>query len=152
MSEPEATAAPRPPTAPSSRHGTSSMTGGAWAGWVLFAATMCVLTGAFGIIVGIVALVRGTVLVSGTTNLLVFDLTGWGWVHVIIGILLIVVGLGLFRANPIARVAAVVLAGINAIAQLAFLPVYPLWALAIIALDVVVIWAVLVHGDEVTLP
>ena len=152
MSEPEATAAPRPPTAPSSRHRTSSVAGGAWAGWVRFAATMSVLTGAFGIIVGIVALLRGTVLVSGTHNLLVFDLTGWGWVHVIIGVLLLVVGLGLFRANPIARVAAVVLAGINAIAQLAFLPVYPLWALAIIALDVVVIWAVLVHGDEVTLP
>lgn len=123
-----------------------------WVGWVWFAGSLLLLVGAFNIIVGLVALLDGTVLVAGAAGALLFDLTGWGWVHLLVGVLLLLVGGGLFTGSTAARVTAVVLAGLNAIAQLAFLPVYPAWSLLIIALDVVILWAILVHGGEVEAP
>ena len=138
------TAGQRPAISPSRRTG--------WVGWVWFAGCLLLLVGAFNVIVGLVALFNGTVLVAGAAGALLFDLTGWGWVHLVVGVLLLLVGGGLFTNSTAARMAGIVLAGLNAIAQLAFLPVYPAWSLLIIALDVVVLWAILVHGGEVELP
>jgi len=121
----------------------------AWVGWIRFGAVMMVLLGAFNVIEGLVALFNDDYYVVGTEGLLVFDLTGWGWLHLIIGALAIAAGVGLFTGAAWARVTAVALCTINAVAQLAFLSAYPVWATVVIALDVVVIWAVVVHGDEV---
>jgi hypothetical protein len=123
-------------------------TGGAGSGWVGFAGTMLLLVGAFNVVIGLTALFRSDLLVGGPNGLLVFNVTGWGWVHLIGGILLVVVGLGVFSGNAIARVTAVVLAGLNAIAQLTFLPAYPIWAVVVIVLDVVVIAALLTQGTR----
>ncbi|MCD2198098.1 hypothetical protein LQ327_32480 [Actinomycetospora endophytica] len=119
---------------------------GPGSGWVAFAGVMLLLVGAFNVVVGLVALFRSGVFVAAPSGVLVFSITGWGWIHLIGGILLFITGLGVFSGNAIARVAAVVLAGLNAIAQLTFLPVYPLWAIVVIVLDVVVIAAVLSQG------
>jgi len=81
-------------------------------------------------------------------GLLVFDLTGWGWIHLIVGIVAVVVGIGLFTGATWARISGVILAGLNAILQLLFLSANPLWAILVITLDVLVIWALVVHGDE----
>ena len=123
-------------------------TGGAGSGWVGFAGTILLLVGAFNVVVGLTALFRSDLLVSAPNGLLVFDVAGWGWVHLIAGILLFVTGLGVFSGNAVARVAAVVLAGLNAIAQLTFLPAYPVWAVLVIVLDVVVIAALMTQGTR----
>ncbi|MFD4193555.1 MULTISPECIES: DUF7144 family membrane protein [Amycolatopsis] len=120
----------------------------AWLGWVWFGGAMMVLLGIFNVIEGLVALFNDEYYLVGAAGTLVFDLTGWGWVHLIIGVLAVAAGIGLFTGAAWARVTAVVLATVNAVAQLTFLSAYPVWATLVIALDVVVIWAVVVHGSE----
>jgi uncharacterized membrane protein len=120
----------------------------AWVGWVYFGGAMMILLGTFNIIEGLVALFNDQYYVPTSQGLLVFDITGWGWVHLIAGGLAVIVGVGLFTGATWARISGVVLCGLNAIAQLAFLSAYPVWAVIVIALDVLVIWALIVHGDE----
>jgi hypothetical protein len=120
----------------------------AWLGWIWFGGAMMILLGLFNVIEGLVALFNTRYYVVGPQGLLVFNLSNWGWIHLIIGVLAVVAGVALFTGALWARVVAVVLATINALAQLAFLSAYPLWATIVIALDVVVIWAVIVHGGE----
>jgi hypothetical protein len=121
----------------------------AWGGWIFFAGAMMILQGLFNAIEGLVALFRPHYYVVGPNGLLVFSLTGWGWIHLIIGILVVLAGIAVFSGALWARVTGVVLAVINAIAQLAFLSAYPVWATIVIAIDVVVIWALIAHGSEV---
>jgi hypothetical protein len=115
-------------------------------GWITFAAVMLLLTGVFNVIVAIAALLRDAVLVITPTGTLLFDLTMWGWIHLIGGGLQVIVGAALFTRAMWALVTAIVLAGLNAVAQLVFLPYSPVWSTIVIALDVLVIWAVVVHG------
>ena len=130
---------------------TQSPTRTRWVGWIWFGAAMMILLGLFGLIQGFVAIFNDKYYVTTSQGLLVFDLTRWGWVHIILGGLAIIAGIALFTGAMWARVVAVVLAGINAIAQLAFLSAYPLWGIVVIALDVLVIYAVIVHGKEAKL-
>ena len=76
------------------------------------------------------------------------DYNTWGWVHLIIGILAIATGAGLIAGNMVARVAGIVLAVISAILNLVFIPAYPVWSTVVIAVDVIVIYAIVVHGQE----
>lgn len=119
-----------------------------WVGWIVFGGVMLVLSGVFNVIDGFVALFNDTQFVTGSEGTLVIDLTAWGWVHIILGGLLILAGVGLFTGATWARITAVILASLNAIAQMTFLPAFPAWSLMVIALDVLVIWAVVVHGRE----
>jgi hypothetical protein len=118
-----------------------------WTGWLGFAATMMVLLGAFTILYGLVALFNDTYYVVGPQGLLVFDLTAWGWIHLIIGVLAVAAGGAVARGAGWARIVTVLLVSINAVAQLAFMSAYPAWSLVAIAIDIVIIWAVIVHGD-----
>ena len=127
-------------------HSTPRPTG--WVGWVYFAGTMLILLGTFNAIEGLVALFNDQYYVPTRQGLLVFDLTGWGWIHLIVGGLAVITGIGLFTGAMWARVFGVILAGLNAILQLVFLSANPLWAVIVITLDVLVIWALIVHGDE----
>ncbi|MBP2323496.1 vacuolar-type H+-ATPase subunit I/STV1 [Kibdelosporangium banguiense] len=120
-----------------------------WSNWIWFAGTILIITGFFTVIEGIVALFRNEYYIVGSNGLLVFDMTAWGWIHLIVGACAIVVGLALFTGAAWARVVAVILVSFNAISQLAFLAAYPIWTTIIIALDVLVIWAVVVHGEVV---
>jgi hypothetical protein len=119
-----------------------------WVGWVWFAAIMSVLIGAFNVIDGLVALFQNTLYVVGQNQVLAFNLTTWGWIHLIVGVLQVIAGCALFTGRTWARVTVGVLVVINAIAQMAFLPVYPVWSLLVIALDVITLYAVVVHGGE----
>ncbi|HVW40133.1 MAG TPA: hypothetical protein VHC18_02170 [Amycolatopsis sp.] len=134
----------RPTAPPRERAGPTSGTG-----WVVFASVIMVMVGLFNVIFGLVALFRDDYYLAVPGGLLLFDLTAWGWVHLIVGAVAVAAGLALLSGATWARVAAVLLAGINALAQLTFLAAYPTWSLIAIALDVVVIWAVLVHGREI---
>jgi hypothetical protein len=121
----------------------------AWVGWVWFAAAMLVMTGSFNAMYGLVALFDDEYYAIGPQGLLVFDLTQWGWILLLLGALAVAAGLALFSGALWARIAAVALASINMLAQMVFMPAHPVWALITIAVDVLVIWAVIVHGDEV---
>ena len=120
----------------------------AWAGWVVFAGTMAIIAGAFNIIQGLVALFNDRYFAVAGSDLLVFDYSAWGWVHLLVGVIMVAIGLGILRGSPWGLVAGVVIAGVNAIVQLGFLAAYPVWSILIIALDVLVIYALIVHGRE----
>jgi hypothetical protein len=128
--------------------GGATATPSGWVGWIWFAAVMLIVLGTFNVLSGLVALFRRGYYVVGDNGVLVFSLIGWGWVHLVIGVLAIAAGIVLFKGAMWARVAAIVLVAINALTQLAFLAAYPVWATLIIALDVLVIWAIVVHGGE----
>lgn len=123
-----------------------------WAGWVVFGGTMMILLGVFSLIEGFVAIFHHQYYVSTQQGLLVFSLTGWGWVHVIAGALAILIGIGVLSGAMWARIAGVIICGLNAIAQLAFMSAYPIWAVIVITLDVLVIYALVAHGREVRDP
>jgi hypothetical protein len=120
----------------------------AWVGWVVFAGTIAVISGIFNIIQGLVALFDDQYFVVARGELLLLDFTAWGWIHLVVGVVMLLVGFGIIRGSPWGLVGGVVLAGVQAILQLAFLAAYPIWSILIIALDVVVIYALIVHGRE----
>ncbi|HWD03270.1 MAG TPA: cation:proton antiporter [Amycolatopsis sp.] len=119
-----------------------------WSGKLAFGATAMLVVGLFNVIIGIVALVNSTYYTISASGLLVLDLTGWGWLHVILGALIIVTGAALFTGATWARVVTAVLAGFNALASLAFMSAYPLWSVIVMALDILVIWAVVTADAE----
>ncbi|WP_045318382.1 DUF7144 family membrane protein [Lentzea aerocolonigenes] len=119
-----------------------------WLGWIWFAGIMMIVMGSFNAIEGLVALFRGEYYVVTEQQVLVFDITGWGWITLLLGVLVALSGAALLSGAAWARVVAVVLAVVNAVAQLGFVSVHPLWSTIVIALCVTVIWAVVVHGPE----
>jgi hypothetical protein len=142
-----ATAPEAPTTAVHRQERVPAQTG--WVGWVVFAGILLVLLGSFHIIEGLVAIFRDEVFVATRSGLVVnVDYTAWGWTHLIGGAVLILVGACLLAGQMWARIVAVVVAGLSALANLAFLPAYPVWSALMIGLDVLVIWAVTVHGSE----
>jgi uncharacterized membrane protein len=123
----------------------------AWAGWVIFAGILMMMLGIFDAIAGVVALFRNDYYLVGTNGLLVnVNWTTWGVVHLGLGLLVFFAGLGVLAGQTWGRVVGITLALLGAVVNLAFLAAYPLWNTILIALDVVVIYALAVHGREVT--
>ena len=118
-------------------------------GWAWFTGALMGLVGIFQVITGIVAL-AGTGYYTVASRNLVTDAgyTTWGWVHLILGLVLLVTGGGLAFGNTVARVAGVALAGLSAVVNLAFIPAAPFAATLIIGLDVFLIYTITVHGGE----
>ena len=113
-----------------------------WAlGGILFAACMLMLAGTFQFLAGLVALIDDDFYVVTRNYTFDLDVTAWGWIHLIIGVSLLLVGLGLFNRSTWAGVGALALAILSAIANFFFIPYYPIWALVLIGIDVWVIWA-----------
>ncbi|MEE3851597.1 hypothetical protein VZC37_14730 [Gordonia sp. LSe1-13] len=108
----------------------------------IVAAALLFVAGLVAVFQGISALANDELFVVGAEYVYQFDLTTWGWIHLIIGILAIIVAGGLAVGADWARISAIVIASISIIAQFLWLPYYPLWAILIIALDLIVIWAV----------
>lgn len=117
-------------------------------GWLAFAGVVGVLIGLFNLVIGTVALLKGSYYLVSEQGTLVFDLTVWGWLHIGVGLLAGATGFALFFGAGWARVVMVLLAGFNALGQLVFLSAAPVWGTLVIALDVLVIWAVMTHGNE----
>jgi hypothetical protein len=125
----------------------TEMTG--WVGWIGFAAVMMVLLGIFHAIDGLVALFRDEYFLTTRTGLTInVDYTTWGWVHLVGGLLILLAGIGLMSGNVLARSVAVVLAILSAVVNIGFLAAYPIWSAIMIAVDILVIWALTVHGGE----
>lgn len=120
-----------------------------WVGWIAFAGLLLLVAGVLNVISGVAALVSDDVYVEGPRVTLVLDTTAWGWVHVLLGCALVVTALALLAGRTWARVVVSALVVLNVVSQTLLLPAYPVYSLLVIALDVVVLWAVVVHGDEV---
>jgi len=122
------------------------MTG--WAGWVVFAAIMMIVLGSITVIDGLVALLNHDWYAVRQSDLLIWNFTAWGWVWLIGGAVTVLAGLGVLTGQIWARAVGVLLAGLNLLAQLVFISAYPVWSVLIIAIDVVVIYALTAHGRE----
>jgi hypothetical protein len=120
-----------------------------WTGWVAFASTMMVLLGTFQAVEGLVAIFDdGYYRVTQGGLVLSVDYTAWGWAHLLLGLLIVLAGIGVMAGNLAARTVAVILAGLSAIANVLFIEAYPLWSMIVITVDVLVIYALTVHGRE----
>lgn len=118
-------------------------------GWGLFAAVTLLLAGGFQVINGFIALYRSGVYQVGRSGLLLdVDYTTWGWVHLGLGILAIIAALGLLRGHMWARILGVSLAVVSSVVYMAFIAAFPALCLVVIALNVLVIYAISVHGGE----
>ena len=121
-----------------------------WAnGLTIFAAVIMVIAGFWQALAGIAALVHDNVYVTTPQYIYSLDLTGWGWIHLLLGILVVCAGVAVFVGQMWARVVGILLAGLSLIANFLFIPHYPIWSLTIIALDVAVIWALATYRREV---
>lgn len=121
-----------------------------WAiGWASFAGWMLILTGVFQGIAGIGGIAEDEIYVEGREWVFQFSATTWGWVHLLVGIALVLVGAGILTGNLLARIIGVLIAGVSAITAFAYLPWYPVWGAILIAIDVSIIWALTAHGRDV---
>jgi len=121
----------------------------AWAGWLVSAAMMMFLLGSFQVIQGLVAIFDDGFYHTTESGLVIdVDYTAWGWVHLLLGVLIFISGLGVLAGNLAARTVAVGLAGLSALANLLFVEAYPIWSILLITVDVLVIYALTVHGRE----
>ncbi|TXS57536.1 hypothetical protein [Streptomyces sp. t39] len=120
-----------------------------WAsGLTVFGAVMLVLVGVLDIFRGIMAIAEDEVFVTTPEYIFQFDLSGWGWVHLFLGIAAVLVGAGLFSASFWARIAGVVIAGFVILANFLSLPYYPVWSIVMIAISGFIIWALCVTKRE----
>jgi hypothetical protein len=118
-------------------------------GWVIFAGIMMVMLGTFQAIEGLIALFKDTYFVVPRSNLVVsVSYTTWGWVHLLLGILVAAAGLGVMAGQMWARLVGIVLALVSAVVSIAFIAANPVWSTIIIVIDIVVIYALTVHGKE----
>ena len=137
------------PTSRSSRADSGSRATSGWAvGLIVFAAIMLMMAGTFQFLAGLVALFENEFYVATRNYVFQLDATTWGWIHLLLGIVVAVAGWGLLSGRTWGRVVAITVAAISALANFLFLPYYPFWALTIIALDVLVIWAVAARGRD----
>lgn len=121
-----------------------------WTGWAVFAAVMLVIGGVFDVVYGLFAVIgpNSAYFLVPSGSLFMLDVAGWGWWHVISGLTLILVAFALLAGATWARVVVIILVSINALSQLALLPVQPWWSLIVLTIDILVIYAVTVHGKE----
>lgn len=121
---------------------------GAGAGFVLFAAIMMVLIGIFHAIAGLTGIIKNTFYLVSPNYVISWDATVWGWIHLLLGIIVVLAGFALMQGATWARIVGIILVGLSAIANFAFIPYYPVWSILIVALDVVVLWALIAHGRD----
>lgn len=120
-----------------------------WVGWGVFAAVVLLIAGVIDAFHGLQALIGpDTAYFVGESGLFSLDIEAWGWWHLISGLLLILVGIALLGGATWARVIAIILVALNAIGQLTLIAAQPWLSLAVLALDVLVIYALTVHGRE----
>ncbi|MBW9215703.1 hypothetical protein KV102_12710 [Mumia sp. zg.B53] len=120
-----------------------------WAqGITIFAASMLAIVGFVQIFQGIAAIAKDDVLVRTQDYVYAFNTTTWGWIHLVLGVLLIVIAFAIMSGNAFARGAGIGIAILSIIANFLWLPYYPIWAVVIIAFDVVVIWALTAYSTD----
>ena len=119
-----------------------------WTGWIMFASIMMLIAGTLNALYGLVAILNDEWVVWGNRGAVYFDMTAWGWVHLILGLVLIAAGIGIMSGIMVARIVAVIVVGISMIVNFMAIPIYPVWSLVVLALEVFVLWALIVHGRD----
>lgn len=124
---------------------------GFWAGWVTFAGILMVVIGILDFFEGLVAVIRSEYYVLTPTQIIVFDMTTWGWIMMIWGVVVLLAGWALLSGATWARWFTIVVGTVNFFAQLGFVgnAAYPLWALVVLALNVLVLYALIVRWEDV---
>jgi hypothetical protein len=121
-----------------------------WTGWIAFAGWLMIIIGSIDFFEGLIAVIRDQYYVLTPNQIIVFDLTTWGWITLIWGIVLTLAGLGLLSGSGWARWLTIVVGSLNFIVQLGFVgsAQYPLWALTGLALTAVVLYALIVRWED----
>jgi hypothetical protein len=121
-----------------------------WAiGWTTFAGIMMIVGGGWWIISGLVAIVDEGFFVVTEEYIFQFDATTWGWIHLLLGIVILLAGFYVFTAAVWARTVGVIVAVLWSLVAFAWMPWYPIWGIIFIAISVAVIWALTAHGDDI---
>jgi hypothetical protein len=117
-------------------------------GWIAFAGILLFLNGCFGALYGLAAILNDDVVtVGGGRGVTIWDFTAWGWIHLVLGVIMMLVSVGLFTGNGAARWLAIGFAMLSALAQFAIISAFPLWGILLIVLDVVIIYQLVVRWD-----
>ncbi len=123
-----------------------------WAvGWTWFAGFMMLMIGCWQAIAGLSAVIDDEFFVTTPNYILKFDVTTWGWIHLVLGLLILFAGFGVFTGAVWARTVGVILAFLTGIAAFGWIPWYPVWGILIATVSVAVVWALTVHGRDVTM-
>jgi hypothetical protein len=121
-----------------------------WAsGLSVFAGSMMIIVGVWEALTGFAAIVHDDLYVAAPNYIYSFDLTAWGWLHLLLGVLVAGAGFGVLRGQLWGRIIGIAGASLSMMANFLFIPYYPIWSLLIIALDVAVIWALVTHSRDV---
>jgi hypothetical protein len=123
---------------------------GVAAGFILFAVIMMIMIGVFQALAGLVAILNNALYVATDTYPFGLNTPTWGWIDLIVGLLVAGAGWAVFSGRTWGRIVGIILAALSAVANFLFIPYYPFWAILIIVLDVFVIWALAVHGREMS--
>jgi hypothetical protein len=122
-----------------------------WAvGFIAFASMLMILMGSFQAFTGLVALFDNSFFVTPREYFTDFSPDAWGWIHLVVGIVVVAAGIGLLSGAVWARVLTILLALVSAFANFAFIPYYPVWSIIMIAVAIGVIWALLAHGRDLS--
>ena len=119
-----------------------------WTGWIFFAGVMMIIGGCLNAVYGLIAVVNDEWVVWTNRASVYLDMSQWGAVHLVVGLVMVLSGFGVFSGNILARTVGVIVASLSLIANFLFIPAYPLWALVVITIDALVIWALIAHGKE----
>ena len=130
------------PAGPAGRHAE-----GRGYGLVIFSALLLAIIGFFNLLDGIAAIANSHIFIADA-HYVVGDLRAWGWVMTIFGAVQLLAAVGVWAGNQLARWFAVAVVGLNAIAQMFFIPAYPFWSLLIIAVDIVALWGLCAYGSR----
>ena len=117
-------------------------------GWTVFTGALLLIIGSLDALWGLAAVLNDDVVVVGGHGVLIADVTVWGWVHLILGSIVALTGVMLFAGSPTARVLAIFFVSINAVSQIVWFPLAPLWAFLLILLDVAIIYQLAARWDE----
>jgi len=137
-----------------SRGGVVDSNTSGWAvGWTFFAAFVMIMLGIWHAIAGLSSILKDTIYTPagqlGDGYFLKFNVSTWGWIHLILGIVILLAGTALFTGAVWARAIGVILAVLSGIAAFGWLPYYPVWAILFIAASIAVVWALTTHGRDV---
>ena len=120
-----------------------------WAdGAIGFAGVIMIMVGGFQVFAGIAALAKDEFYATTPNYIIEFDATQWGWVHLLLGLLVLFAGFAVLSGQTWGRVVAITLCVLSALANFAYIPYYPFWAILIIALNVFIIHSLAVHGRD----
>lgn len=119
-----------------------------WTGWIGFAGVMMVIGGLLNALYGLIAVVNDEWVAWTNRTAVLLDISQWGWLHIVLGLAVLLAGFGVFTGNVLARTVGVLVASVGLIANFLFIPAYPLWAITLVVINMLVIWALIVHGRE----